>query len=82
MEPNQSSQFRDAEDLRNLRAANLALVRVNLRHSSEIDGRIFNMGAVELEIARIRSQWEDAQKPLNSWSRAECPTGVGSGDTT
>ena len=31
---------------------------------------------------RIRSQWEDVENALNSWSHAECPTSVGSGDTT
>ena len=58
------------------------MARDNLMHSVEIDGLILNLGAVELETARIRSQWEDAQNAMDSWIHAEGPTGAGSGDIT
>ena len=37
---------------------------------------------MEHERVRIQSTWEVAQNSLNSWSHAEGPTSVGSGDTT
>ena len=79
---NQSGETRDADDLQRLMAENVSQARDNLRQSAEIDTLILNVGAAELETARIQSLWEDAQNAVNNWSRAEGPTGVGSGDTT
>ena len=82
VERNQSTETRDAEYLQHLWRDNLSLARGNLWQSAEIDRRILNLGAAEVETVRIQSQLEDAQNTINSWSRAEGPTGVGSGDAT
>ena len=49
----QSTDTRDAEDLQNVREENLSLARDNLGHPAEIDRLIRNLGAAELETARI-----------------------------
>ena len=82
MERGQSTETRDSEDLQTLREANLSRARDNLLQSVVTDRPILNFGAAELETARIQSLLEDAQHGMNSWSRAEGPTGVGPRDTS
>ena len=47
MEPNQSTETRDAEDLGTLREDNHSLGRRNLRQSAENDRVILNFGEAE-----------------------------------
>ena len=79
----QSTENRDADNLRNLRREYTSLARENLGQSAEIERFILSLQEAEIETARVQSLWEDAQNTLNNWSHAAedmYRTGVGSGD--
>ena len=57
----------------------------NLRQPAEIERFILSLQEANMETARTKSLWEDAQNIMNCWSYAaeeKHTTRVGSGDTT
>ena len=56
---NQSTENRDAENLRNLREEHFSLAQENPRQSAEIERSNLSLQETEIETARVQSLWRD-----------------------